>query len=76
MNRQELGWMRNWLLAQQLAGTIDVEEEFKQSCFHITVYKNYSSSPSMAPVDRVPRQGASPVNQVASDGTSDKPTEQ
>ncbi len=76
MNRQELGWMRNWLLAQQLAGTIDVEEEFKQSCFHITVYKNYSSSPSTAPIDRVPRQGASPVNQVASDGTSDKPTEQ
>jgi hypothetical protein len=27
----------------QVEGTIDVEEEFRQPCFHITVYKNYSS---------------------------------
>jgi hypothetical protein len=45
MSRQELGWMRNWLLAQQLAGTIDVEEEFRQPCFHITVYKSYTDAP-------------------------------
>jgi hypothetical protein len=25
------------------AGMIDVEEEFRQSCFHITVYKSYAS---------------------------------
>jgi len=23
------------------AGKIDVEEEFRQACFHISVYKNY-----------------------------------
>ncbi len=34
-------WMRNQLLAYQNAGVIDVEEEFHQRCFHITVYKNY-----------------------------------
>jgi hypothetical protein len=42
LSRQELGWMRDWLLARQTAGQIDVEEEFQQACFHITVYKSYA----------------------------------
>ncbi len=37
----ELAWMRAWLLPLQTAGKIDVEEEFYQSCFHITVYRTY-----------------------------------
>jgi uncharacterized protein YcbK (DUF882 family) len=41
MNREEIAWMRARLLALQEAGKIDVEEEFHQSCFHITVYKDY-----------------------------------
>jgi hypothetical protein len=41
LNRQQIGWMRARLLALQEAGKIDVEEEFRQSCFHITVYKSY-----------------------------------
>jgi len=41
MNRKELTWLRNRLLAMQVAGLIDVEEEFRQPCFHITVYKGY-----------------------------------
>jgi hypothetical protein len=41
----ELAWMRTRLLALQQAGKIDVEEEFQQSCFHITVYKNYVPAP-------------------------------
>ena len=41
LSRQELAWMRSHLLALQQAGKIDVEEEFQQSCFHITVYKSY-----------------------------------
>jgi hypothetical protein len=45
MSRQEMGWMRNWLLPLEAAGKIDVEEEFKQSCFHISVYKSYESDP-------------------------------
>ena len=63
MNRQELVWMRNHLLAMQLGGMIDVEEEFRQPCFHITVYKNYSAPAiSATPVKqrllRVPAQVA------------------
>ncbi len=41
MTRAELHWMRRHLLALQNAGKIDVEEEFVQACFHITVYKTY-----------------------------------
>jgi len=41
MSRQETGWMRSWLLPLEAAGKIDVEEEFQQACFHITVYKSY-----------------------------------
>jgi len=41
LTRQEMGWMRSWLLPLQKAGKIDVEEEFQQACFHITVYKTY-----------------------------------
>ena len=41
LSRKEMLWMRNQLLGYQNAGVIDVEEEFHQRCFHITVYKNY-----------------------------------
>jgi hypothetical protein len=43
LSRREMQWMRNELLAYQNAGLIDVEEEFRQRCFHITVYKEYDS---------------------------------
>ena len=42
LTRQQVAWMRRWLLPLQQAGKIDVEEEFKQSCFHISVYKSYA----------------------------------
>jgi hypothetical protein len=45
LSRKELGWMRRQLLALQNAGKIDVEEEFAQACFHITVYKDYGVIP-------------------------------
>jgi len=59
MSRQEMGWMRTWLLPLQEAGKIDVEEEFQQACFHITVYKSYvppAPAPNAAP--RKTRQNA------------------
>lgn len=37
----EIGWLRAYLLPLQQAGRIDVEEEFQQACFHISVYKSY-----------------------------------
>ncbi|QNI31839.1 hypothetical protein H7849_22845 [Alloacidobacterium dinghuense] len=42
LSMSEVAWMRAYLLPMQTAGKIDVEEEFYQSCFHITVYKGYA----------------------------------
>jgi hypothetical protein len=53
MSRQELKWMRDWLLPLQNEGKIDVEEEFKQSCFHITVYKSYEQAEPESPSHQV-----------------------
>lgn len=45
MSVRELGWMRAYLLALQQQGKVDVEEEFHQACFHITVYTTYDRAP-------------------------------
>jgi len=49
MSLSELSWMRAWLLPLQNTGKIDVEEEFYQSCFHITVYRSYAPPPQPRP---------------------------
>jgi hypothetical protein len=41
----EIAWLRGYLLPLIQEGRIDVEEEFQQSCFHISVYKKYSPTP-------------------------------
>ena len=38
----EIAWLRGYLLPLIEGGKIDVEEEFRQSCFHISVYRQYS----------------------------------
>ncbi len=38
----EIAWLRGYLLPLIEAGKIDVEEEFQQSCFHISVYRKYA----------------------------------
>ncbi len=57
MSRAEIEWMRRRLLALQTAGNIDVEEEFRQACFHITVYKSYEPERPLRPV-RQARSGS------------------
>jgi len=43
----QIAWMRAYLQPLIGQGKIDVEEEFHQACFHISVYRNYvSSSPN------------------------------
>ncbi len=49
MSKAQLAWMRAYLLPLMRAGKIDVEEEFKQACFHVSVYRSY------APVVKKPR---------------------
>jgi hypothetical protein len=67
LSREEIGWMRSRLLALEDAGKIDVEEEFQQSCFHITVYKSYA--PAAPATTRKPRQRRpNPPNEIAAKG--------
>ena len=41
LSLSEIAWMRGYLLPLVQEGKIDVEEEFQQSCFHVSVYKKY-----------------------------------
>jgi hypothetical protein len=52
LSTSEIAWMRGYLYPLQMAGKLDVEEEFYQSCFHITVYKSYAppATPPKTPV--------------------------
>ena len=44
LTKPEIAWMRDYLEPLIEQGKIDVEEEFKQSCFHISVYKSYEQA--------------------------------
>ncbi len=46
LSMTEIAWMRGYLRPLVQQGKIDVEEEFQQSCFHISVYKRYLPSPA------------------------------
>jgi hypothetical protein len=65
LSRQEVGWMRNRLLSLEAQGKIDVEEEFRQSCFHITVYRTY------APVRPAPKPSQATEPEAAPETVGD-----
>lgn len=50
LSATEIAWMRGYLLPLVQQGKIDVEEEFQQACFHISVYRRYVPAP-VAPRD-------------------------
>jgi len=41
LSMAEIAWLRGYLLPLVQEGKVDVEEEFQQSCFHVSVYKRY-----------------------------------
>jgi hypothetical protein len=41
LTRLQIAWLRTYLQPLIDQGTIDVEEEFQQACFHISVYKSF-----------------------------------
>jgi len=49
LSQTELAWMRGYLLPLEQQGKIDVEEEFQQSCFHMSVYRKYLPTAPGAP---------------------------
>jgi hypothetical protein len=63
--RAELAWMRAWLAPLQAAGKIDVEEEFQQACFHITVYEDYVPHPAPKAAPRTRRRRPSVASALA-----------
>ena len=42
MSAEEIAWMRTYLRPLMQVGKLDVEEEFQQACFHISVYRSYA----------------------------------
>ena len=67
LSATEIGWMRAYLLPLQIANKIDVEEEFQQACFHITVYKSYAPAvePRVPGNRRGPHRGSSSATLLA-----------
>ena len=47
LSMTEIAWLRGYLLPLVQQGKVDVEEEFQQACFHVSVYKKYM--PQSAP---------------------------
>jgi hypothetical protein len=60
MSSAEIAWMRLYLRPLMQSGKLDVEEEFQQACFHISVYRSYA--PDMPAIRR--RYARSEVAQV------------
>jgi len=61
LSQTEIAWMRGYLLPLEQQGKIDVEEEFQQACFHMSVYRKYLPSPSTSPKRSQPAGSASDV---------------
>jgi hypothetical protein len=62
LNLAQIAWMRTYLQPLIDVGKIDVEEEFQQSCFHISVYKSFQPS-AAAHVSLATAGEASPVSE-------------
>ncbi len=54
MSLTEITWMRAYLAPVEDEGKIDVEEEFQQACFHISVYRRYLGAPPQRKVAPAP----------------------
>jgi hypothetical protein len=75
LSRDEIAWMRRRLLALQTAGKIDVEEEFQQACFHITVYKSYAPPRTPRPATQAGSGGTGTKRHKAADPSGATPTQ-
>jgi hypothetical protein len=49
MTQAQIAWMRLYLLPLEDAGHLDVEEEFQQACFHVSIYKTYGQTHNAPP---------------------------
>jgi Family of unknown function (DUF5715) len=68
LSRTQIAWMRTYLQPLIDLGKIDVEEEFHQSCFHISVYTSFLPS---APA----HLSVAAARQIAPESLTERPTE-
>ena len=68
LSRTQIAWMRTYLQPLIDLGKIDVEEEFRQSCFHISVYRNFVPAIS-------PRVSIAASRQLPSANLQERPAE-
>ena len=61
----QIAWVRAYLSPLIDQGKIDVEEEFQQACFHISVYKDY--------IPAVPRVTAAATRQLSTATLTERP---
>ena len=56
MSTAEIAWMRAYLSPLEAEGKIDVEEEFQQACFHMSIYRSYlgGGTKQPAPAQELP----------------------
>jgi hypothetical protein len=62
LTQAEIAWMRLYLTPLQEDGKLDVEEEFQQACFHVSVYKKFSPIVPGATKIAVTRRNATPAS--------------
>ena len=62
LRQAEIAWLRLYLTPLQEAGKLDVEEEFQQACFHVSVYKKFSPIVPGATKIAVTRRNATPTS--------------
>ncbi len=48
LSKAEIAWMRGYLMPLISQGKVDVEEEFQQACFHVSVYRRYAPPATVA----------------------------
>jgi hypothetical protein len=74
MSVEEIAWMRLYLLPLMQAGKVDVEEEFQQACFHISVYRSYLQNPPTR--RRATRNELAQLHAEARSGKSSPPSDE
>jgi hypothetical protein len=61
----QIAWLRGYLLPLVQQGKVDVEEEFQQACFHISVYKKYLPPAPARPRDIATAHRSSEASSLA-----------
>jgi hypothetical protein len=69
LSRNEMAWMRRRLAELEAAGKIDVEEEFQQACFHVTVYKTYAPARKTGPASQA-KKGSARSGRIATESAA------